>query len=101
MMHKPSRARGNHLPSHRTTERPMVGSTFSHYRILEVLGQGGMGVVYKAQDAVLERVVALKVMRPEMLASPELRARFLREARSAAALNHPNIAHIYEAAEAD
>ena len=79
----------------------MVGATLAHYRLLEVLGQGGMGVVYKAQDTVLERVVALKVMRPELIAGAELRARFLREARSAAALNHPNIAQVYEAAEAD
>ena len=79
----------------------MVGATLAHYILLDVLGQGGMGVVYKAEDTVLERVVALKVMRPEMIAGAEMRARFLREARSAAALNHPNIAQVYEATEVD
>ena len=79
----------------------MIGSTLSHYRILAPLGEGGMGVVYKAQDTVLERVVALKVMQSDWLADASSRARFLQEARSAAALHHPHIATIFEANEAD
>ncbi len=80
----------------------MIGTTFSHYRILSELGRGGMGVVYKAQDTVLERTVALKVMRADLLGEqPAYRARFLQEARSAASLSHPNIATIFEANEVD
>jgi len=79
----------------------MIGTTISHYRILSALGEGGMGVVYLAEDQVLHRRVALKVLRPESLGDAQLRARFLQEARSAAALNHPHIATIYEAAETD
>ncbi len=72
------------------------GTTISHYRIVGQLGRGGMGVVYKAEDTKLDRTVALKLLPPHALASEDDRARFYREARAAAALNHPNIAHVYE-----
>src|SRR5262249_40656501 len=78
----------------------MIGSTLSHYRIVAELGTGGMGVVYRAVDTVLERPVALKVMRAELLTLPGLKQRFLQEARAAAALHHPNIATVFEANEA-
>ncbi|MDX1430670.1 MAG: serine/threonine-protein kinase, partial [Rhodothermales bacterium] len=72
------------------------GTTISHYRIVDQLGRGGMGIVYKAEDTKLDRTVALKLLPPHALVSDDDRARFYREARAAAALNHANIAHIYE-----
>ncbi len=79
----------------------MVGQTISHYRVLEQLGEGGMGVVYKAEDTKLERTVALKFLAAHLLNDDEAKQRFLREAKAAAALDHPNICTVHEIDEAD
>jgi non-specific serine/threonine protein kinase len=78
----------------------MVGKTISHFRIIEKLGEGGMGIVYRAEDTKLRRPVALKFFRPQAFASEEYRDRFVREAQIAAGLDHPNICAIYGIDEA-
>lgn len=77
------------------------GTELTHYKILEKIGAGGMGAVYLAHDTKLDRKIALKVLPPEFAESEERRARFKREAKAIAALNHPNIVQVYLVEEAD
>jgi Tol biopolymer transport system component/predicted Ser/Thr protein kinase len=79
----------------------MIGRTIDRYQVVEELGQGGMGVVYKARDTLLDRFVALKVLPPDKSSDPEGRRRFLHEARSASALNHPGIVSVHDVRTVD
>src|SRR5262245_54101026 len=74
----------------------MIGFELGHYRIESKLGEGGMGVVYRAFDTHLDRPVAIKVLPPDVVANPERKRRFAQEAKAASALNHPNIIHVYD-----
>ncbi|MFQ5653089.1 MAG: protein kinase [bacterium] len=79
----------------------MIGKLISQYKILEELGRGGMGVVYKAQDTKLDRIVALKFLPQQLTASDTEKARLLQEAKAASAINHPNVCVIHDIQEHD
>ena len=79
----------------------MIGETILHYKIIEKLGEGGMGEVYKAQDTKLDRFVALKFLPSQLTATEEEKARFIQEAKAASSMNHPNVCTIYDIQELD
>jgi serine/threonine protein kinase len=83
------------------TQQEMIGTTIKHYEVVSQLGKGGMGVVYRARDTRLNRPVALKVLKSELVSDPDRRLRFVREARAAAAITHSAIAQIYDVDEED
>src|SRR5713226_9044325 len=83
------------------TPSSLVGQTLGHYRVLDKIGEGGMGAVYRAMDLTLHREVALKFLPPELASDPAAQQRLLKEARAASRLNHPNIATVYEVSEAN
>jgi serine/threonine protein kinase len=88
-------------PSREPHETTLVGRTVSHYQVLSLLGAGGMGEVYLARDQRLDRTVAIKILPEDLAGDPERMQRFEREARAASALNHPNVATIYDVGEGD
>jgi serine/threonine protein kinase/Tfp pilus assembly protein PilF len=88
-------------PPGESQEAMLVGRTLSHYQVLSLLGAGGMGEVYLARDPRLDRTVALKILPGELAADPDRMQRFTREAKAASALNHPNVATIYDVGESD
>ena len=91
----PAPSEGHSVPPS-TSEPDLVGTRIGHYEIIEKLGEGGMGVVYRARDTHLDRPAALKVLRAEKITNPERKKRFVQEAKAASALNHPNIVHLYD-----
>ena len=88
-------------PPSESREATLVGRTISHYQVLSLLGAGGMGEVYLARDPRLDRTVALKILPEELAADADRMQRFTREAKAASALNHPNVATIYDVGESD
>ncbi len=85
-----------HFPEESASPVDLTGRTLSHFEIVEKVGEGGMGVVYKARDTHLDRIVALKILPPESVANPERKRRFVQEAKAASALSHPNIVTIHD-----
>src|SRR5262245_33685423 len=79
----------------------MVGKSILHYRILKEIGKGGMGVVYKAEDTKLHRTVAIKVLSADLVGDEKARTRFMREARAASSIDHPNICTVFEINDVD
>src|SRR5262249_54159912 len=91
---------GDDFPQLAPAEGPEELGRLAHFRVLELLGAGGMGVVYRTEDTKLQRAVALKVMRPRTARDPDARARFLREARAMASIKHDHVVVVHEVGEA-